>query len=54
MMVGRPESYFLIRDPIATLNSWINAPKEFDPNWSISRELFWAIKMGAYRKFLWL
>ena len=34
------KAIFLIRDPIAALNSWINAPKEFDPNWSISRELF--------------
>jgi hypothetical protein len=29
---------FLIRSPIEVLNSWINAPKEFDPDWDVQRE----------------
>jgi hypothetical protein len=30
---------FLIRDPIEVMNSWVNSPKEFNPNWSIHDEL---------------
>lgn len=29
----------LVRDPIEVMNSWINAPKEFDPNWDINEQL---------------
>lgn len=29
---------FIIRSPIEVLNSWINAPKEFDPTWDILKE----------------
>jgi hypothetical protein len=29
---------FIIRNPIDVLNSWINAPKEFDPTWDILKE----------------
>ena len=28
----------LIRNPLAQLNSWFKAPKEFDPNWKIEEE----------------
>lgn len=29
---------FIIRDPIEVLTSWINAPKEFNPEWKIEDE----------------
>jgi hypothetical protein len=35
---------FLIRDPVEVLTSWINAPKEFDPSWSIHQEWLTAAK----------
>lgn len=28
----------LVRSPFAVINSWINIPKEFDPNWSVKQE----------------
>ncbi|WP_236974809.1 sulfotransferase domain-containing protein [Membranihabitans maritimus] len=28
----------LIRSPLGIINSWLQAPKEFDPNWSIKKE----------------
>ncbi|MBI6117348.1 sulfotransferase domain-containing protein [Salegentibacter maritimus] len=28
----------LIRSPFSVINSWINIPKEFDPNWSVASE----------------
>lgn len=28
----------LIRSPLAVLNSWFNAPREFDPNWDVKTE----------------
>jgi hypothetical protein len=30
----------LVRDPVEVMNSWVNAPKEFDPTWNIEEELF--------------
>lgn len=30
----------LIRSPLSTIASWINVPKEFDPEWSVSEEWF--------------
>lgn len=29
----------LVRNPIEVMDSWINAPKEFNPNWDINEEL---------------
>ena len=29
----------LVRDPIEVMNSWINAPKEFDPSWNVNTQL---------------
>lgn len=29
----------LVRNPIEVMNSWVNAPKEFDKNWEVEREL---------------
>ena len=29
----------LVRDPIEVMNSWINAPKEFDPSWDVKTQL---------------
>jgi hypothetical protein len=30
----------LVRDPVEVINSWINAPSEFDPNWTLETQLF--------------
>ena len=29
----------LVRDPVMVMNSWINAPKEFDSTWSVSEQI---------------
>ena len=29
----------LVRNPIEVMNSWVNAPKEFNKNWEVDREL---------------
>lgn len=29
----------LVRDPIEVMNSWINAPKEFNPSWDVKTQL---------------
>jgi hypothetical protein len=31
---------FLIRNPIEVINSWVNAPKEFNPIWNIEDQFF--------------
>ena len=36
------------RDPIAVLNSWVNAPKEFDSQWDINEEWYFATKKNRY------
>ena len=33
---------FLVRNPIEVMNSWINAPKEFDANWDADMQLVFA------------
>ena len=40
LLAQDPEVFgvFIIRDPIDVLNSWINAPKEFDSQWDILKE----------------
>lgn len=37
----------LIRDPISVVESWINAPKEFNPDWSVSDEWMAASKKNS-------
>ncbi len=29
----------LVRDPVEVMNSWINAPREFDPSWDVTTQL---------------
>jgi hypothetical protein len=40
----------LVRDPIEVMNSWINAPKEFDKNWDAEKELVTAELKNEGRK----
>ena len=40
----------LIRDPVEVINSWINAPKEFDSNWDIDKQLISAKDKNLGRK----
>jgi hypothetical protein len=40
----------LVRDPIEVMNSWINAPKEFDRNWDAEKELVTAERKNVGRK----
>lgn len=40
----------IIRNPCATINSWINAPKEFDYKWEVSEEWYDAKKKNSNRK----
>lgn len=37
----------LIRDPIDVIESWINAPKEFNPEWRVEEEWMWARKKNS-------
>jgi hypothetical protein len=37
---GAIKLILLVRDPIEVMNSWINAPKEFDQNWDVEAQLF--------------
>lgn len=43
------KSIFLIRDPVSTLTSWINAPKEFNANWNIAQEILSGAKKNEGR-----
>lgn len=40
LLNSQPEAKFIgiIRNPCAVINSWLNAPREFDPNWDIEQE----------------
>ncbi len=40
----------LVRNPVEVMNSWINAPKEFDPTWDIETQLFNAEQKNLGRK----
>ena len=40
----------LVRDPIEVMNSWINAPKEFDENWDVNDQLISAELKNMGRK----
>jgi hypothetical protein len=40
----------LIRNPIEVMNSWINAPKEFDKSWNLDKELLNAGHKNQGRK----
>ena len=40
----------LVRDPIEVMNSWINAPKEFDENWDVNEQLISAELKNMGRK----
>ena len=40
----------LVRDPIEVINSWINAPKEFDANWDVDDQLISAENKNQGRK----
>ena len=40
----------LVRNPIEVMNSWVNAPKEFDKNWDAEKELLFARKKNQGRK----
>jgi hypothetical protein len=40
----------LVRNPIEVMNSWINAPKEFDKTWDAEKELVFAKRKNAGRK----
>ena len=41
---------FLVRNPIEVMNSWINAPKEFDANWDVDEQLVFAELKNIGRK----
>ena len=43
----------IIRDPVEAIESWYNAPKEFNPQWSIQDEWYFARKkrMGAESEY---
>ena len=40
----------LVRNPIEVMNSWINAPKEFDENWDVNEQLVSAALKNMGRK----
>lgn len=40
----------LVRNPIEVMNSWINAPKEFDKSWDAERELLYGEMKNQGRK----
>lgn len=40
----------IIRNPLATLDSWIRAPKEFDKSWSVEEEWRYAKKKNLGRE----
>lgn len=39
----------ILRDAIDTINSWINAPKEFRKEWDINKEWYFAQSKNLYR-----
>ena len=40
----------LVRNPIEVINSWVNAPKEFNPNWNIDEQLIDATLKNSGKK----
>lgn len=44
---SRSRLLVIVRDPIAVLESWINAPKEFNPEWKVEEEWMWAGKKNS-------
>ena len=52
MLLGKDESLkviLLVRNPLAVLQSWYKAPKEFDPNWDFENEWLDAPKKNLGR-----
>lgn len=39
----------LVRDPLEAMASWVSAPREFDPAWSVDEELLFAPRKNAGR-----
>lgn len=44
------KTILLVRNPVEVMNSWICAPKEFDPSWNIRDELFEATRKNLSQK----
>jgi len=42
---------FIIRNPIDVIDSWVKAPREFNPDWEIDKELIYAHKKNNNKIF---